>query len=112
MSSHIVAISSVQGLIGAVFRQPRGDFAERLSARLTVTILTVLAAILLSTHYWGEPIACWAPAQFTKEWVAFVNHYCYVHGTYFVPFTKPLAWDEEQRRSVPVNYYQWVRIIL
>uniref|UniRef100_A0A914V8R4 Innexin n=1 Tax=Plectus sambesii TaxID=2011161 RepID=A0A914V8R4_9BILA len=108
MGNPFDAISSVNGLIGRFFRQPNGDFADRLSARLTVSILTILAAILLSTHYWGEPITCWAPAQFTKQWVDFVNYYCYVHGTYFVPMNKPLAWDEDMRRQVPINYYQWV----
>lgn len=56
----------------------------------------------------GDPINCWTPAQFTKQWSDFVNQYCYVHGTYFVSLEDELAFDEQDRKKQPINYYQWV----
>ena len=124
MSSHFVAVSSVRGALSQLLRQPKGDFGERIGSQFTVGILTLLAAILLTSHYWGEPIQCWVcaialrisplqvPAQYTQWWVAFVNNYCYVHGTYYVPLDTQLSWDANERRQIPINYYQWVPYVL
>lgn len=40
--------------------------------------------------------------------VDFVNQYCYVHGTYFVPLEEGLDYSPLERRKFPINYYQWV----
>lgn len=56
--------------------------------------------------------------------VNFVNQYCFVHGTYFVPLDQQLAFEEEERWGSPewtsiidlltfrtkvsIQYYQWV----
>ncbi|VDN54171.1 unnamed protein product [Dracunculus medinensis] len=112
MASQIGAILSVNAIIGKIFTQPKGSLAERLSSTITVCILAISSAILLSTHVLGEPITCWTPAQFTKTWVDFVNQYCYVHGTYFVPLEEGLDYSPLERRKFPINYYQWVPYIL
>uniref|UniRef100_A0A0K0FBH3 Innexin n=1 Tax=Strongyloides venezuelensis TaxID=75913 RepID=A0A0K0FBH3_STRVS len=112
MSSQIGAISSINALIGKAFQQPKGNFADSLNSRYTVSLLAVSAGLLLSSHFWGEPITCWTPAQFTKSWTDFVERYCYVHGTYFVPLEEQLSFDEEDRQKVPINYYQWVPYVL
>lgn len=52
------------------------------------------------------------PAQYTQWWVAFVNNYCYVHGTYYAPLSTPLSWDVSERRQLFINYYQWVPYVL
>lgn len=44
--------------------------------------------------------------------VDFVNQYCFVHGTYFVPMDEQLSFDEEERKKVTIQYYQWVPYIL
>ncbi|CAI4224484.1 unnamed protein product [Auanema sp. JU1783] len=112
MSAQIGAINSVNALISKVFQQPKGDLADRLNSRITVCILSVSAGLLLSAHFMGEPINCWTPAQFTKDWSTFVNQYCYVHGTYFVPLDQELSFDEEARQRIKITYYQWVPYIL
>lgn len=98
MSSQLGAISSINSLIGKVFTQPKGDFvssawspgvwtralrwvkAGRLNSRVTVAILGISAGLLLTTHFWGDPITCWIPAEFPKIWADFVDQYCFVHG--------------------------------
>ncbi|KAF8373534.1 inx-6 [Pristionchus pacificus] len=112
MSISLGALSSVNSLIGKAFKQPKGDFAERLNSRITVAILALCSVLLGSSHFWGDPITCWTPAQFTKQWSDFVNQYCYVHGTYFVPLDQELTHDETERRKNEINYYQWVPYIL
>ena len=82
--------------------------ADRLNSRITVCILALSSVIMLSGHFMGDPITCWTPAQFTKQWSDFVNQYCYVHGTYFVSLENELAFEDEDRRKQPVTYYQWV----
>lgn len=112
MSSQLGAISSVNSLIGKVFTQPKGDLAGRLNSRITVAILAVSAGLLLTTHYWGEPVSCWTPAEFTKIWSDFVNQYCYVHGTYFSNLDEPLDFNEGHRQRVFIDYYQWIPYVL
>ncbi|KAI1714756.1 innexin domain-containing protein [Ditylenchus destructor] len=112
MSAQFGAISSVNTLIGKVFTQPKGDLAARLNCRYTVTILAVSAGLLLTTHFWGEPITCWLPAEFTKGWTDYANQYCYVHGTYFSFLEQPLDWNEGQRQKIAIDYYQWVPYVL
>ncbi|RCN48056.1 Innexin [Ancylostoma caninum] len=112
MSSQVGAIASVNALISKVFKQPKGDFADRLNSRITVCLLALSSVLLMSSHFMGDPITCWTPAQFTKQWSDFVNQYCYVHGTYFVSLNESLSYDESERRKIPINYYQWVPYIL
>nr|CDJ95666.1 Innexin domain containing protein [Haemonchus contortus] len=112
MSSQVGAIASVNNLISKVFKQPKGDFADRLNSRITVCLLALSSVLLMSSHFMGDPITCWTPAQFTKQWADFVNQYCYVHGTYFVSLNESLPFNESERRKIPINYYQWVPYIL
>ncbi|VDL76562.1 unnamed protein product [Nippostrongylus brasiliensis] len=86
--------------------------ADRLNSRITVCLLALSSVLLMSSHFMGDPITCWVPAQFTKQWSDFVNQYCYVHGTYFVSLNESLPYNESERRKIPINYYQWVPYIL
>ncbi|VDO31760.1 unnamed protein product [Haemonchus placei] len=74
--------------------------------------MALSSVLLMSSHFMGDPITCWTPAQFTKQWADFVNQYCYVHGTYFVSLNESLPFNESERRKIPINYYQWVPYIL
>ena len=128
MSSQLGAISSVNSLIGRVFKQPRGDFvssptpgiweliqffqADRLNSLYTVCVLAVSSGRLLTSHFWGTAITCWTPAEFNGIWSDFVNKYCYVHGTYFYSIEEELDFDVEKRQKIFIRYYQWVPYIL
>ncbi|CAJ0936800.1 unnamed protein product, partial [Mesorhabditis belari] len=112
MSTQIGAINTLNEFIAKIFKQPKGDLADRLNTRLTVAILSLAAVLLLSGQFFGDAITCWLPHQFTKDWIAFVNQYCFVHGTYFVPLDQELSHDENERRKQPITYYQWVPYIL
>jgi hypothetical protein len=77
-----------------------------------VAILAVSAGLLLSTHFWGDPITCWTPAEFPKIWSDFVNQFCFVEGTYFSDMKSQLDYNEETRKRQFINYYQWVPYVL
>uniref|UniRef100_A0A7E4VMZ5 Innexin n=1 Tax=Panagrellus redivivus TaxID=6233 RepID=A0A7E4VMZ5_PANRE len=112
MSSQLGAISSVNNLIGRIFKQPRGDFVERLNSLYTVCVLSISAGLLLTSAFWGDPITCWIPAEFPKIWSDFVNQFCYAQGTYFYNIEGELTFDKEERQKYFIRYYQWIPYVI
>jgi hypothetical protein len=76
MSQHFIAVSSARSALNALLRQPKGDFGERIGSQFTVGVLTLLAAVLLTSHYWGEPIQCWVRIGFSYLIKYFVEFRC------------------------------------
>ncbi|VDD87111.1 unnamed protein product [Enterobius vermicularis] len=100
MSSQIGAIVSANALIGRFLKQPKNELVDRLCSRITVSLLGLCSAILLSTHFWGEPITCWTPAQYVKHW--------YCRFRFFRVVVSSLDFVPKERRRYPIVYYQWV----
>ncbi len=46
---------------------------DRLNSQLTVLLLLLFAFITICKHYTEEAIACWCPAYYTPEHVAYAN---------------------------------------
>ena len=47
------------------------DLYDRLSRRFSVVLLMLFTVVVSTKQYVGDPIACFAPAQFTgKDWSA------------------------------------------
>ena len=89
------------------------DSSIHLLNRLYCVIFLVLLAILVSSkQYVGNPIQCWCPAMFTKEQVKYTNDYCWVSNTYYVDFESKLPLEREVRSQKEIEYYQWVTLIL
>lgn len=63
------------------------DFAARLVYRYTVFILILFALVIFGWSFFGTPIQCWFPVQFTAFWNEYALDYCYVQNTYFQPLT-------------------------
>lgn len=76
-----------------------------------VIVLIVLAVIVSSKQYAGEPIQCWCPGMFEKSHVLYTNSYCWISNTYYVDFDSPLPIEREGRREKEIEYYQWVPLI-
>jgi innexin len=49
------------------------DIVDRLNHRYTVLFLVIFTAVVSTTQYVGEPIACWCPAYFTENHVEYTN---------------------------------------
>ncbi len=56
--------------------------------------------------YVGKPVQCWCPAQFTGGWEQYVEDYCFVENTYYLPFEKRIPTDTDYRDKQMLNYYQ------
>lgn len=72
-------------------------------------ILAVFIFLIASKQYFGEPIICWTPAQFTGSHNSYANTICWTHGTYPVGGDQPYHTVD---RTKVLPYYQWVPFIL
>ncbi|CAD5126052.1 unnamed protein product [Dimorphilus gyrociliatus] len=89
------------------------DWADRLSSRYTVAIIVAFAIIVSGQQYFiGKPLNCWEPKHFTGSHKKYMNSYCWVKNTYYLPFDDyiPREHENEKRRVLP--YYQWIPFIL
>lgn len=86
------------------------DFSDRLNHRWTVALLLFFCILVGSKQFVGDPIGCWAPAQFTDSMTDYANSVCWIANTYYVPIDDSLPKPTESR--LKINYYQWVPFIL
>ena len=88
------------------------DFTDKISRRYSCILLFGLAAIVGIGTYFGEHIHCLChDKKCDGNWEKYVNMYCWVHPTYYVPFEDKMPGPDEQREHM-VTYYQWTSIIL
>ena len=72
--------------IGDVKVRSDDDCVDRLNHNYSVFILVLLAVLVSTKQYVGEPINCWVPAQFTHNHEDYSNKVCWVSNTYYMPF--------------------------
>ncbi|CAF1601300.1 unnamed protein product [Adineta ricciae] len=87
-------------------------FIDRLNHRYTVTMILVFAAIITTQQYFGSPITCWVPAQFTNGYEKYANDICWIMNTYYVPMEHDIPHAETTRYERMLKYYQWSPFIL
>ena len=83
------------------------DTFDRLHHFYTAIILVVFAVVVTLFQYIGNPVTCWADAEFQGGWIKYMNNFCWVKNTYFLPFENeiPREYEPELRREIV--YYQW-----
>ncbi len=91
--------------------QKDDDFIDRMNHRYTTFIFVIFAIVVTTRQYVGDPINCWAPAHFTKNYIDYTNKICWVTNTYYIPI-EVMAIPESREPVRRINYYQWVPIIL
>ncbi|CAF1307250.1 unnamed protein product [Rotaria magnacalcarata] len=87
-------------------------FIDRLNHRYTVTMIIVFAAVVTTQQYFGSPITCWVPAQFTGGYEKYANDICWIMNTYYVPLEHDIPHSETTRYERMLKYYQWSPFIL
>ncbi|XP_075244738.1 innexin unc-9-like [Convolutriloba macropyga] len=89
-----------------------GDWNDRLNHRYSSVLLLVLAILVSTKQYVGDPINCWTPAHFSREWVEYTNNICWISNTYYLPFEESVKSGKKVEHTIPIRYYQWVPILL
>ena len=73
-------------------------------------MLTVFAGFLIITHIVRDPIKCWAPVHFADSHRSYMDSYCWVKNTYYLPWHDRIPHQYEDRKYI--IYYQWLPFIL
>ena len=84
-------------LHGAENVEKDNDFADRLSSRYTVTLLTTFAVTVFVLMVTVSTISCWSPAHFIGSHKKYANSYCWVRNTYYLPFYEEIPQPHEER---------------
>ncbi|CAF3164523.1 unnamed protein product [Rotaria socialis] len=87
------------------------DFADRLNYKYTVGLLILFSIIVASKQFSNDPIQCWVPAIFTRNYEIYVSNYCWIHNTYHINISEPQMQRAHEKRYV-LRYYQFVPFIL
>ncbi|CAF0770063.1 unnamed protein product [Rotaria sordida] len=87
------------------------DFADRLNYKYTVGILIFFSIVVASKQFSTDPIQCWVPAIFTRNYEIYVSNYCWIHNTYHINISEPTMKRAQEKRYV-LRYYQFVPFIL
>ncbi|GFR63933.1 innexin, partial [Elysia marginata] len=63
-------------------------------------------------QYVGDPIHCWAPAQYPDHHHEYAENLCWISQMYYVPMDDPLPWSKEDRMKTDISFYRWVVAVL
>ncbi|XP_036354405.1 innexin unc-9 isoform X1 [Octopus sinensis] len=88
------------------------DWGDRLNHLWTVFLLVLFAIVVTTTQYVGDPIHCWAPAEFPGHYVEYVKSYCWISNTYYISMNDIIPTDITARSDAEITYYQWTPLIL
>ncbi|XP_064598244.1 innexin unc-9-like isoform X1 [Liolophura sinensis] len=91
---------------------PNDDWIDRLNHLWTVFLLALFAIFVSTSQFVGNPIYCWAPAEFKDHWVDYTKSICWVSNTYYIPMKEVIPVHIPERTEQELQYYQWVPIIL
>ncbi|CAK5060222.1 unnamed protein product [Meloidogyne enterolobii] len=106
------AFGQIQAIVAKLKPRNDDDFIDRLHYIITPSILFTFSFIVGAKQFVGQPIQCWAPAEFKRQWSRYAEGLCFVENTYFVGMDErfPMRPIERERREI--HYYQWVPFIL
>lgn len=88
------------------------DFADRLCYPYTTILFTVLAVVVSTKQFVGEPIQCWVPGHFTGNHEDYANDYCWLGNTYYLPADSGVPKEDEVGHQPKVSYYHWIQLLL
>lgn len=88
------------------------DGVDQLHHLGTVAVLAGFAALIGMNQYVGDPIHCWAPAQFPDHHHEYAENLCWISQMYYVPMDEPIPFYPEDRMKTDISFYRWVVAVL
>ncbi|VDM09984.1 unnamed protein product [Wuchereria bancrofti] len=88
------------------------DIVDRCNYLLTNIMILICAVTVAAKQYVGEPLQCWVPAEFQDSWEQYIENFCFIENTYFVPFADDIPMNATERDQHKIQYYQWIPFIL
>ncbi|KAE9551979.1 hypothetical protein FO519_004803 [Halicephalobus sp. NKZ332] len=94
-----------------VKEQPVADSVDWLNYYVTAVMLATFSVCISAKQYFGSPIQCWMPKEFSGGWEKYSENYCFINNIYRVPINDPIPQDLDERED-KLSYYRWVPIVL
>ncbi|KAL4239890.1 hypothetical protein ACF0H5_000690 [Mactra antiquata] len=88
------------------------DWVDRLNHIYSVVLLIVFALFVAGGSYVSDPIACFYSEDNSMHKMKYINNYCWIMNTYFVPLDGDPSRDFDKNKDQEITYYQYVPLIL
>uniref|UniRef100_A0A1I7T0S1 Innexin n=1 Tax=Caenorhabditis tropicalis TaxID=1561998 RepID=A0A1I7T0S1_9PELO len=100
--------------LAGMLRKQQGQLAydtiDRVNAWFTPFVLVAMTLAISCKQYFGQPLKCWTPREFSGSWDGYVHDFCFIENTYFVPNGTEVT--DQVRGDRHINYYRWVPLVL
>uniref|UniRef100_A0A1I7WK63 Innexin n=1 Tax=Heterorhabditis bacteriophora TaxID=37862 RepID=A0A1I7WK63_HETBA len=104
-----------RSFINALSLRGDDDFVDRLNYYYTPIMLSIACLIISAKQYGGTPIECWVNPHSRESMEEYIESYCWIQNTYWVPMYENVPDDHTAREGSfqkQIGYYQWVPFIL
>ncbi|KHJ80518.1 Innexin [Oesophagostomum dentatum] len=101
-----------RSFINALSLRGDDDVIDRLNYYYTPIMLCIACLIISAKQYGGTPIECWVNPHSRESMEEYIESYCWIQNTYWVPMYENIPDDHTAREEKQIGYYQWVPFIL
>jgi len=82
------------------------NLVDRAHYVFSTVLLFAFTTLISSKLIFGAPIRCMAPAEYTGQWINYVDEYCFSTNT----FTDTIGGHDTTKGIINVGYYQWAAL--